>query len=278
RTGIAQADIAARKFLCLYRRCILYIIVSLVDRWHEAASRTMTALVHSRRIEAQEAGSAVPSAPETGRRGRPTRLRAKRCRRTCRKKILIWMSLEVGDRFEQSGAMTYSRYGPLAIERAKPAPTDSQLAAIETLLGARLPASFRDFLRVANGGSLAYVVDVPMGSGNMGSGKIEQLCFSGIFSADEGTFCDETFVGEIRSAREYVKIPQGVLPFARDGGGSVVYLDLSGEGNGRVVAFVMGLPEWTGRRTESAFIELASSFDEYVAKLRIDRADVMDTL
>ena len=49
-------------------------------------------------------------------------------------------------------------------------------------------------------------------------------------------------MGEIRSAREYVKIPQGVLPFARDGGGSVVYLDLSREGNGRVVAFVMDRP------------------------------------
>jgi SMI1 / KNR4 family (SUKH-1) len=169
--------------------------------------------------------------------------------------------------------MTYSRYRHLAIERAKPAPTDTQLAAIENLLGARLPASFRDFLRVANGGYLEYVVDV-----RMGSGKTEPLCFGGLFSADEGTFCDRTFVGEIRSSREYVKVPQGVLPFARDGGGSVVYLDLSLEGNGRVVAFVTGLPEWTGLRTESAFIELASSFDEYVAKLRIDRDTVIDQL
>jgi hypothetical protein len=169
--------------------------------------------------------------------------------------------------------MTYSRYRHLAIERAKPAPTDTQLAAIENLLGARLPASFRDFLRVANGGYLEYVVDV-----RMGSGKTEPLCFGGLFSADEGTFCDGTFVGEIRSAREYVKIPQGVLPFARDGGGSVVYLDLSLGGNGRVVAFVTGLPEWAGLRTESAFIELASSFDEYVAKLRIDRDTVIDQL
>ena len=154
--------------------------------------------------------------------------------------------------------MTYSRYRHLAIERAKPPPTDTQLAAVEALLGANLPASFRDFLRVANGGYLQYVVDVPTGSG-----KIEPLCFGSIFSADEGTFCDETFVGEIRSQREYVKILQGVLPFARDGGGSVVYLDLSRKGHGRVVAFVMGLPEWTGKRTDSAFIELASSFDEY---------------
>jgi hypothetical protein len=58
--------------------------------------------------------------------------------------------------------MTYSRYRHFAIERAKPAPTDTQLAAIENLLGARLPASFRDFLRVANGGYLEYVVDVRM--------------------------------------------------------------------------------------------------------------------
>jgi hypothetical protein len=45
-----------------------------------------------------------------------------------------------------------------------------------------------------------------------------------------------------------------------------------------VVAFVIGLPEWTDKRTESAFTELASSFDEYVAKLRIDRVDVVNTL
>jgi hypothetical protein len=169
--------------------------------------------------------------------------------------------------------MTYARYRHLAIESAKPAPTESQLASIEALLGARLPVSFRDYLRVANGGYLEYVIDVPMGSG-----KTELISFCGLFSADEGTFCDETFVGEIRSAREYARIPKGVLPFARDGGGSVVYLDLSPKGNGRVVAFVTGLPGWTSLRTESAFIELAPSFDEYVSKLRIDRGAVIDHL
>ena len=44
------------------------------------------------------------------------------------------------------------------------------------------------------------------------------------------------------------------------------------------MAFVEGLPEWTGLRTESAFIELARSFDEYVDKLRIDREMVIDQL
>jgi cell wall assembly regulator SMI1 len=167
----------------------------------------------------------------------------------------------------------YARFRHLAIERAKPAPTVEQLAAIEDLLGARLPTSFREFLQVANGGYLEYVIDVPFGDG-----KSEPLSFCGIFSAEDGDFCDETFVGEIRSSREHQKIPPGILPFARTGGGSMVYLDLSPEGNGRVVAFVEGLPEWTGLRTKSGYFELASSFDEYVDKLRIDREVVIDHL
>src|SRR6478609_8091683 len=116
----------------------------------------------------------------------------------------------------------YSRYRHLAIERANPAPTEAQQVAIETLIGVSLPASFREFLQVANGGYLEYVIDVPFDEG-----KSEALSFCSVFSTEEGNFCDETFVGEVRAAREYQKIPQSVLPFARDGGGSMVYLDLT---------------------------------------------------
>jgi SMI1 / KNR4 family (SUKH-1) len=105
--------------------------------------------------------------------------------------------------------VTYSRFRHLAVERAKPAPTESQLAAIEELLGARLPPSFRDFLSVANGGYLEYVIDV-----SMSNGKKEPLSFCAIFSADEGTFCDETFVGEILLAiSEWYR---GLAPHDRD--------------------------------------------------------------
>ncbi|MCE9547334.1 MAG: SMI1/KNR4 family protein [Planctomycetia bacterium] len=168
---------------------------------------------------------------------------------------------------------SFARFRHLAIERAKPAPTAAQLAAIEELLGASLPPTFREFLQVANGGYLEYFIDVPWGEG-----KSEPLSFCSFFSADEGDFCDETLIGEIRSAREYQNVPSGVLPIARDGGGSILYLDLSQEGRGRVIAFVEGLPEWAGLRTESAFVELASSFDEFIGKLRMDRAAVIDHL
>lgn len=169
--------------------------------------------------------------------------------------------------------MLYSRYRHVAIDRAKPAPTSAQIVAIERFLGAQLPASFREFLQVANGGYIEYMIDVPFDNG-----KSEPLCFCSIFCADEGEFLDGTFLGEVNSARQYQKIPAGVLPIARDGGGSMLYLDLSPEGKGRVVAFIEGLPEWTGLRTQSAFIELAASFDEYVDKLRIDREMLIDQL
>jgi hypothetical protein len=46
--------------------------------------------------------------------------------------------------------MTYSRYRHLAIARAKPVLTNTQLAAgIEPLLGAHLLAPFQDFLRLS---------------------------------------------------------------------------------------------------------------------------------
>src|SRR5688500_19039755 len=95
----------------------------------------------------------------------------------------------------------FAQFRHLGIERPRSAPSQEQIAAIEELLGARLPGSFREFLQVANGGYLEYVIDVPLGDG-----KTEPLCFCGVFSAEDGDFCDGTFVGEIRSGREYRKI------------------------------------------------------------------------
>ena len=58
----------------------------------------------------------------------------------------------------------------------------------------------------------------------------------------------------------------------------MVYLDLTPEGQGRVVAFVTGLPEWAGKRQESQFIQVASSFSEYIDKLYVDEEEIREEL
>nr|AGC71470.1 hypothetical protein [uncultured bacterium A1Q1_fos_91] len=165
----------------------------------------------------------------------------------------------------------YSRYRHLAIERAEPPPTRVELLRLQWFLGARLPASYRAFLEVGNGGEVDYVVDVPLACGGH-----ESLSFSSFFSTHGTTFGSLLF--EAKAAREYAKAPKGVLPIARSGGSSMLCLDLSTEGNGRVMAFVQGLPAWTGLREQSHYTELAESFDAYVGLLRIDREHVLDVL
>ena len=161
----------------------------------------------------------------------------------------------------------YTRYRHIAIDSAKPAPTPAQIAAIESELQARLPASFLAFLQVANGGEIDYYCDVPDGRGG-----VEQMSFPGMFNADEGDFCDETLVGEIRAARQYMDMPQKILPFARDGGDSMLFLDLSDEGQGQVLAHIRELPAWTGPRAPAGLMVLAPSFDAYIDSLYLDKA------
>jgi hypothetical protein len=166
----------------------------------------------------------------------------------------------------------YTQYRHLALEGAKPAPTAQQIAAIEALLEAPLPPAFLAFLQVANGAYFDYTCDVPDGNGG-----VEKMGFNTFFSADEGDFCDETLVGEIRAARKHTDMPVGILPFARDGGNSMVYLDLTAEGGGRVLAYVQELPDWTGKRAHG-LMQLAPSFDAWLDSLYIDRDTVLDEL
>ena len=167
----------------------------------------------------------------------------------------------------------YNRYRHLAISDAKPAPTAAQIAAIETELQAPLPPEFLAFLQVGNAAYLDYYCDVPDGRGG-----VEQLCFCGYFSADDGDFCDETLVGELRAAREQLDMPAKILPFARDGGDSMLFLDLSDEGQGRVLAYIRELPAWTGPRAPSGLMVLAPSFGAYLDSLYIDKRTVLANL
>ncbi|MBK8583491.1 MAG: SMI1/KNR4 family protein [Flavobacteriales bacterium] len=169
--------------------------------------------------------------------------------------------------------MIYSRYRQIAFETASPPPSVEELTAISSEIRAELPLSFVDFIRVANGAQINdYVIEV-----EMHDGSTEEMSFCSFFSsaASSKPGC---FLGEIRMARENQGLPFGVLPFARDGGGSMAFLDLSATGAGRVVAYIHGLPLWAGLRTDSQFVELAASFDEYLSRLRLDIDGVLDSL
>jgi hypothetical protein len=69
------------------------------------------------------------------------------------------------------------------------------------------------------------------------------------------------------------RFPRQVVPFARDGDGSAVCLDLTGKGRGRVVAYVLGLPAGTGCGQADALVTVAPDFERYLAALEYDERD-----
>ena len=151
------------------------------------------------------------------------------------------------------------KYQHLEILDAKDAPAPEDIAAIEALLGRPLPADFLDFLSVANGAQLEYCVRVPPHD------KI--VCFYDIFLAGKnkpGEFYS-TFIQEIELERQQSQIPKEFLPFASDGAHGVLYLDLTPEGNGRVVVSMEGWV-WNGGQGDG-YVVLAPSFAAYVEML-----------
>lgn len=152
-------------------------------------------------------------------------------------------------------------YRNLIIETDTPLPTSESIKQLEAALGVSLPDDYKTFLSHCNGGDMDYQIDVQFPGGSS-----EFIGFSGLYSVTEGEWGTNPF--ELYQARAVSEFPStGVLPIADDGGGSILYLDLRDEY--RVVAFVHGLPAWTGLREEDSLIQLASSFDDYLSKLVI---------
>ena len=154
------------------------------------------------------------------------------------------------------------QYLDFTIYQPQEAPTEAEIDEIEKLLGAKIPDDFLDFLNHANGGSMNYCIEVREVK--------DTLSFCSIFSSKKLKNYGhpyETFIYEILQSRKNLKTPKEVLPFAVDGGGSILFLDLTEEGNGRVVAFIHGLPEWTGSESNDTFMILATSFKDYLGKL-----------
>ncbi len=159
-----------------------------------------------------------------------------------------------------------SRYRHLEFSADSPAPTPKEIVAIESILGAKLPRDFKQFLRAANGAPLYYSIEVQTPEGG------EWVSFSHTFST-LGTD-DDTFVGELEAVRRRWQVPPGVLPFAReDGRGSYVFLDLRPEGGGAVIALIERLQASPGQTQEPPFVRLADSFGDYIEQLQSDAAE-----
>ncbi|WP_208738451.1 SMI1/KNR4 family protein [Phytopseudomonas dryadis] len=160
-------------------------------------------------------------------------------------------------------------YRGLLLEDTHPSASEDAIAALEGELDARLPDDYRAFLQHCNGAYAEYDVAVMLASG-----EPEVLSFSSLFGVDidRQWDCNPFELQQLREQPDYPQ--QGLLPIGRDGGASLLLLDLR-DGGQQIVAMVAGLPAWTGRRQQgNEFVVLANSFDAYLDLLHLTDATV----
>ena len=157
------------------------------------------------------------------------------------------------------------------IDDTKPPPSAELVAQLERSLGCTLTSDYRQFLDVCNGGHADYEIDIEFDDGTS-----EPMSFGGMYSlSSPGSW--ETLPFELTQARQQQGFPTSkVLPIASDGGGSMLFLDLRDDY--RVVAFVHGLPAWTGLRQQDSLIAVAQSFNDYLDALYISDDMIVDAI
>ncbi len=164
----------------------------------------------------------------------------------------------------------FRRYRNLALVGWSPPPADADVKSVERVLGAKLPPSYLEFLSVGNGAVCSGTIEL-----EDSGGRRERVAFSEFFELGPGK--DSRLLREYRQLRRFMRSPREVLPIAQDGMGSVLFLDLTDEGTGRVVAFVDALPEWAGGRA-SGLLVAASSFEDYLSRLEVPREEIVDSV
>ncbi len=135
---------------------------------------------------------------------------------------------------------------------------------VENTIGRALPVDYREFVSIANGGTLPYAVRLPAGDE---AGELLEFSSLTQVQGDYGLAAGWARYGETVMAQT---LPADLLPVAQDGGGSTLYVDLGEETYGSVWAFVFGLPEWTGRQPSTMGGRVASSWNAYLDVLTID--------
>lgn len=158
-----------------------------------------------------------------------------------------------------------TNYHGLILDDTREGASDHAIAQLETTLGARLPDDYRQFLKTCNGANVEYDVLATMSNGD------EELLSFSLYGLGPGE-AYESNPFELEQLRQQPGFPAtGLLPIGRDGGASVLLLDLR-EGRQEVGAMVAGLPAWTGRRQQGdEYVVLADSFNAYLDLLHLSQ-------
>ncbi|WP_112196280.1 SMI1/KNR4 family protein [Pseudomonas sp. LG1E9] len=161
-------------------------------------------------------------------------------------------------------------YRGLIFDDTREGASDQALAQLEATLGARLPDDYRQFLKTCNGATVDYDVLATMSNGDK-----ELLSFLLYGLAPSETYESNPF--ELEQLRQQSGFPAtGLLPIGRDGGASVLLLDLR-DGRQDVGAMVAGLPAWTGRRQQGdEYVVLADSFNAYLDLLHLSQERIAE--
>ncbi len=161
-------------------------------------------------------------------------------------------------------------YRGLIFDDTREGASDQALAQLEATLGACLPDDYRQFLKTCNGATVDYDVLATMSNGDK-----ELLSFL-LYGLDPSeTYESNPF--ELEQLRQQSGFPAtGLLPIGRDGGASVLLLDLR-DGRQDVGAMVAGLPAWTGRRQQGdEYVVLADSFNAYLDLLHLSQERIAE--
>jgi SMI1 / KNR4 family (SUKH-1) len=153
-----------------------------------------------------------------------------------------------------------------------------EIRALESAIGQALPSAYREFLHAVSGGTLDYEIRMPASTGG------ESIAFTDLYQLgrdQHGGYGYGTLIGEYRKRQQCWWAEKvcldNLMPIARDGGDDTLYFDLNPETCGRLVAFVHGLPSWTGHSGENVLAVVADSLDDYIDALHIDEENAKST-
>lgn len=163
-----------------------------------------------------------------------------------------------------------TNYRGLIFDDTRDGASDLAIEHLEAQLGARLPDDYRQFLKECNGGTLDYDVLATMSNGE------EELLSFLLYGLQPGE-AYESNPFELEQLRKEPGFPAtGMLPIGRDGGASILLLDLR-EGRQDVGAMVAGLPAWTGRRQQGdEYVVLANTFNAYLDALHLSHERIAE--